>query len=320
MKLRATKMVLTALLMTSTTSYAQDAPTMLRLSTGSELATWTIAAPNPLHKTPVIFVHGGPGMYTTDGAKLKGVSLRDAGFATIYFDQAGGGKSKQIAVKDYTIERAVADLEALRIALRHDKIILWGSSYGASLATIYAARYPANVAGVILTSPGSFPGTNAKRNYQITNRDKVKLGKELVSAAGKIDKNGTAAEATLSQSEAGRLFDDVVNADLMGAMVCKGSDLAAPPPGSGGNLYANRLISKDLDKRKFKFTAPINVPALVLRGTCDFIDEENAAKFAALFGTSVTTIEGSGHGLLEKRSEIEAAFARFASEQLALVE
>lgn len=324
MKLSVYKSVLAAFLLTNlitpAISHAQDAPTMLSVSTGSELATWTMLAEKPLHKTPVIYVHGGPGMYTTDGAKKKGASLRNAGFTTIYFDQAGGGKSKHIAVKDYTIERAVADLEALRIALGQDKIIIWGSSYGASLAAIYTARYPANVAGIILTSPGSYPGTSAKRDYKITNRDKVKMSKELISAVGKVDNNGQSAEASLSQSDAGRLFDDLVNADLMGGMVCKGSNITPPAPGSGGNLYANRLIAKDLDKIKFKAAGPIKIPALVLRGSCDFITESSAAKFAALFGTKVTTINSSGHGLLENKDDIEAAFAQFANGPLAAVE
>jgi pimeloyl-ACP methyl ester carboxylesterase len=188
------------------------------------------------------------------------------------------------------------------------------------LATIYTVRYPANVAGLILTSPGSYPGTSAKRDYKITNRDKVKMSKELISAVGKVDSKGQSAEASLSQSDAGRLFDDVVNADLMGGMVCKGSNIAAPAPGSGGNLYANRFISRDLDKLKFKAAGPIKIPALVLRGSCDFITESSAAKFAALFGTKVTTINSSGHGLLENRDDIEAAFAQFANGPLAAVE
>jgi pimeloyl-ACP methyl ester carboxylesterase len=320
MRLIAYSAAIGAFLITSAASFAQDAPTMISLPTGSELATWTIAAEKLVHKTPVIFVHGGPGMYTTDGARKKGASLRNAGFNTIYFDQAGGGKSKQIAVKDYTIERAVADLEALRVALGQDKVILWGSSYGASLAAIYTARYPGNVAGIILTSPGSFPGTSAKRDYKITNRDKVKMAKELTSAVGKVDKNGQAAEASLSQTDAGRLFDDLVNADLIGGMVCKGSNITPPPPGVGGNLYANRLISKDLDKLKFKFEGTIKVPAMVLRGSCDFVSESSAAKFAALFGTTVTTITGSGHGMLENRTDIEAAFSQFVNGPLAAVE
>ncbi len=291
---------------------AQSAPVMVKLATGSELATWTLAPEKLSHSTPVVFLHGGPGMYTTEGAKAKGAAFRAAGFVTIYFDQAGGGKSKAIPAAGYTIERAIADVEALRVALGHDKLILWGSSYGASLATIYAARYPARVAGIILTSPGSFPGTKPKRDYGITNRDKVKIGKELSAAVRQIDSKGAAAEASLPQSKVNPLFDALVNDDLMGGMVCKGANIAPPPPGTGGNLYGNRLIDKSLDAMKFQPAGLLKMPALIVRGSCDFLPANNAEKLAGLFSTSVVTIPGSGHGLIENPSALTAAFATFA--------
>jgi pimeloyl-ACP methyl ester carboxylesterase len=299
---------------------AQQAPVMVSLTTGSEVATWTLPAEKPSHKTPVVFVHGGPGMYTSEGAKAKGATLRAAGFTTIYYDQAGGGKSKHLPAVNYTVERAVADLEALRVSLKQEKLVLWGSSWGASLATLYAAKYPDHVAGIILTSPGSYPGTHTKHDYKPTNRGKVKLSKELSAAAGKIDRSGAAAESSLSQDDAGRAFDVLVNADLMGGMVCKGSTMTAPSPGAGGNLFANRMIAKDLDKMSFKPTASIRVPTLILRGGCDFLSAGNAEAFAKLLGGTVTTVAGTGHGMLENRAAIDGAFSAFASGPLASVD
>ncbi len=298
----------------------ETAPTMLSLSTGSEVATWTLQPEKKTHTTPVVFLHGGPGMYTTPGVMARGATFRSAGFATIYFDQAGGGKSKKLAARDYTIDRAVADLEALRIATGQNKMILWGNSYGASLATLYANRFPDRVAGIILTSPGSYPGTHAAHNYSKSNRGKIKLGKALSDAVNAVDRDGAAAEAKLSQAEAGRLFDELANADMMSAMVCKGSTIAPPKPGSGGNLYANRLIGKNLDTITFKANSVLKVPALILRGSCDFLPESNAASFAKLLGISVTTIPNTGHGFLENPTAIEAEFSAFAKGALAAVE
>ena len=299
---------------------AQSAPVMVKLPTGSELATWMLAPDKPSHKTPVIFLHGGPGMYTTEGAKAKGAAFRAAGFTTIYFDQAGGGKSKAIPAAGYTIERAIADVEALRAALGHERVILWGNSYGAGLATLYASRFPARTAGVILTSPGFYPGTRPKRDYSVTNRDKVKMGKELSAAIRQIDSKGAAAEASLPQSKVNPLFDALVNDDLMGGMVCKGANLKPPPPGTGGNVYGNRLIDKSLDALKFKPAGQLKVPALVVRGSCDFLPLSNAERLAALFGTTVVTIPSSGHGLVENPAALEAAFTAFARGILAGVD
>jgi pimeloyl-ACP methyl ester carboxylesterase len=291
-------------------------PEMVQLSTGSEVAVWTMKPEKVEKQTPVLFLHGGPGMYTTANAMNKGEAFREAGFTTVYFDQAGGGKSKRLAATDYTIDRVVADIEALRQKLGYEKMILWGSSYGASLATLYATRHPDRAAGIILTSPGSYPDTQSSRNYKITNEGKITYSKELKRALGSIDSQGAAAEAKLSQDEAGRLFDEAVNADMMGRMVCKGATITAPPPGSGANLYANRLLSKSLDKTPFKPEVLPRIPALIVRGSCDFLPIENAAKFGKLFGIDVTTIERSGHGLLENPEAYKSVMMRFAAESL----
>jgi pimeloyl-ACP methyl ester carboxylesterase len=177
------------------------APQMKALSTGSELAIWSLAPEKPVHATPIVYLHGGPGLYT-EGRRLdEGAVFRAAGFTTIYFDQVGGGQSKRLKATEYSIDRAVYDLEALRISLGQEKLILWGNSYGASLAALYSSRFPLRVSALILTSPGSFPGTDAKRSYSLTNRGSVSLGKELSVAVGKIDKKGAAAETEVSQGD-----------------------------------------------------------------------------------------------------------------------
>jgi pimeloyl-ACP methyl ester carboxylesterase len=299
---------------------AEPAPTMVTLSTGSEVATWTLAPEKQKHQTVVLFLHGGPGLYTEARRLDEGRPFRAAGFTTVYFDQVGGGKSKRLPASDYSLERAVADVEALRVKLGQDRLILWGNSFGTSLAAIYAARFPGRVAGLILTSPGTFPGTNPKRSYSLTNRDKVKLSKDLLAAAGKIDKAGGSAETKVSQDEAGKAFDAMVAAELIEGMVCKGAQISPPALAGGGNLFANRIILKQVERLAFKPQPMPKSPTLIIRGSCDFLPESNAAAYAKLFGASVTPIAGAGHGLLEKRGEVEAAFAAFAAEGLAGVE
>lgn len=295
---------------------AQPTPATLPLSTGSELAVWTIAPDKPTHITPVIFLHGGPGMYTEARRFDEGQIFRDAGFTTIYFDQAGGGKSKQLPANAYSLERAVNDLEAMRIEIKQEKLIFWGNSYGATLAAVYAARYPGHVAAVILTSPGTFPGTNPKRNYSLTNRDKVKFSKALSTAVAKIDKDGAAAEKAVTQAEAGALFDEAIAAELIEGMVCKGAQISPPALSGGGNLFANRIILRQVEKLQFAST-PIAIPALVVRGSCDFLGPENASQFVTLFGASSVVVSKSGHSLLENRTDLDTALREFTKAKLA---
>ncbi len=53
---------------------------------------------------------------------------------------------------DYTTADTVADIEALRVALGYQKLVLFGTSYGTKVALEYAARYPQNVEALVLDS------------------------------------------------------------------------------------------------------------------------------------------------------------------------
>ncbi len=53
---------------------------------------------------------------------------------------------------DYTTADTVADIEALRVALGYQKLVLFGTSYGTKVALEYAERYPQNVEALVLDS------------------------------------------------------------------------------------------------------------------------------------------------------------------------
>jgi proline iminopeptidase len=293
-------------------------PAMVKLATGSEVATWTFPASGARrHAVPVLFLHGGPGLYTEARRFDEGAPLRAAGFDTIYFDQAGGGRSARLKASDYSLDRAVADVEALRIALGHEKLVLWGNSWGAALATLYASRHPGRVAGFVLTAPGMFPGFGGKRDYSRTDRDKVEYAKDVTAAVNRIDREGAAAEAALPQDRAGAIFDTMVAAELIDGVVCKGAGVKPPSLPGGGNLYVNRLISRDLKALKFKPAPLVKVPAIIVRGSCDFLSMASAERYAAVLGAPVITVAGAGHGLLEQRAAVDAALSNFAQGPLA---
>ena len=298
-------------------------PTMIILPTGSRLATWNLPATGVARRTPVVFLHGGPGGFVTTGAIDKGASLRAAGFTTFYFDQAGTGQSDRIPAVQYTLDRAVADVEALRKFLNADRIVLWGSSYGADLAVLYEQRFPDKVAGLIFTSPASFPGTKPDRDYRVTNDPKTEASDALSRAARMIDRQGAAAEATLSQDAAGKLFDaDLNNGALDGRMVCKGSTAAPPTAVTGGNLYPNRMLAKELKGLKplIAVLATTRRPAITIRGACDFIPLSSAEKYKAAYGGTLVTIPATGHGLRENPSAFDSTLRQFALGPLAVLE
>ena len=301
-------------------SAAPAPPVMMPLSTGSNLAVWVLPADGgPARSAPVVFLHGGPGLYTEARRFDEAAVMRGAGFDTIFFDQAGGGQSARLPAADYSLDRAVADIEALRVALGKEQLVLWGNSYGAALAALYAARYPGRVAGVILTSPGMFPGYAGTRDSGRTDRDRVVYGKDVSAAIDRIDRDGGKAETDLPQAQAGRLFDELVAAELIDGMVCKGATVRAPALPGGGNLYAQRLIARDLKAVKASPKAVVGIPALIVRGTCDFLPMASAERYRALFGGRIAEIAANGHGLLEDRAAVDAIIAGFARDSLAAV-
>lgn len=297
---------------------AAPSPVMVGLSTGSRIAAWTLPATSGAkHQTPIIFLHGGPGLYTEARRLEEGAVFRELGFSTIYFDQAGGGRSDRLPVAEYSLARAVADLEALRVSLGQDHVILWGNSYGAALATLYAQQFPDRVAALILTAPGVFPGLDAKRDYTVTARDKVEYSPAVRDAIDAIDRKPVETEKRLSQALAGELFDQLVGEELLDGVVCKGASVRPPTLPGGGNLYAQRAIFRDLKRARLPVESAVRVPTLIVRGSCDFIPTRSAARYVFFFRGKLVAVEGTGHGLIEHREMVDAALKAFAGNELA---
>lgn len=97
---------------------------------------------------PVLFLHGGPGAGFSAGHRR----FFDPRFYRIVLvDQRGSGKSLPYAEIDGNdTQNLIADLEALRNFLAVDQWLLFGGSWGSSLALAYAQAHPAACAGLIL--------------------------------------------------------------------------------------------------------------------------------------------------------------------------
>lgn len=97
---------------------------------------------------PVVFLHGGPG----SGCRPSHRRLFDPRkYRIILFDQRGCGRSTPYGcIKDNTSAHLVADMEQIRQQLKINKWILFGGSWGATLALLYARQYASRVAGLVL--------------------------------------------------------------------------------------------------------------------------------------------------------------------------
>jgi len=97
---------------------------------------------------PIIFLHGGPG----GGCGEKQRRFFDPKFyRIILFDQRGCGKSTPLGeTKENTTKDLINDIETIRKHLKIEKWILFGGSWGSSLALAYGVKYPQYLRGLIL--------------------------------------------------------------------------------------------------------------------------------------------------------------------------
>lgn len=97
---------------------------------------------------PVVFLHGGPG----SGCNPSQRRFFDPHFyRIILLDQRGCGRSMpQGCVEDNDTDALVNDIETLKEHLDVTKWLVFGGSWGSTLALIYALAHPKSVTGLIL--------------------------------------------------------------------------------------------------------------------------------------------------------------------------
>jgi proline iminopeptidase len=97
---------------------------------------------------PVLFLHGGPGA----GAGAVHRRFFDPQhWRVIIFDQRGAGRSRPLGeLRDNTTPHLVRDIEVLRQFLGIEDWLLFGGSWGSTLALAYAQEHPNRVLGCVL--------------------------------------------------------------------------------------------------------------------------------------------------------------------------
>ena len=97
---------------------------------------------------PVVFLHGGPG----SGSSPKHRRFFDPqAYRIVVYDQRGAGRSKPLGeLLDNTTLHLVADLESLRVFLGVERWLVFGGSWGSTLALAYAQTHPERCLGLIL--------------------------------------------------------------------------------------------------------------------------------------------------------------------------
>ncbi len=97
---------------------------------------------------PVVFLHGGPG---AGSAPAHRRFFDPAHYRIVIFDQRGAGRSRPLGeLRDNTTPLLIADMENLRRRLGIERWLVFGGSWGSTLALAYAIAHPERCSGLVL--------------------------------------------------------------------------------------------------------------------------------------------------------------------------
>jgi proline iminopeptidase len=279
------------------------------LPTGSRLAYLKLTGTGSQHHTPVIFVHGGPGVADMRGDSAYLRPLADAGYDVYLYDQLGAGHSERLSdPSGYTIARALADLDAFRQAIGAPRVDLLAYSWGATLSAAYLAAHPDRVDKVVFASPGAMVGGTSDVNdllgrLSLARRLRVyrqALVPRALLAWTLVQVNPRAAHAYAGDAEMDARFR------RLSAAVAPG--LFCHPVASAGadvGFYANAVMLRPSVWRRFdphQALRQVRTPALVVKGSCDYLSWASAVDYrTTLPDARMVYLAGTGHQLYAER-------------------
>ncbi len=104
---------------------------------------------------PALYLHGGPGSGIMGGYRRH---CDPAVFLIVSFEQRGCGRSRPLAsdakadLPTNTTQHLIADIELLRLHLGVDRWLIYGASWGTTLALAYAQAHAQRVSGLVLAA------------------------------------------------------------------------------------------------------------------------------------------------------------------------
>lgn len=134
--------------------------------------------------TIIICIHGGPG--ADYRYMLNGKDLASRGYRVIFYDQVGSGLSQRFKEEFYNnMDVKGVFLDELKGVINHykrrdsQKVMLFGHSWGAIMATAYAGQYPNEIDGMVLMEPGGLKWSDIIE--YISKSQSVKLWSEMLN-------------------------------------------------------------------------------------------------------------------------------------------
>jgi proline iminopeptidase len=261
--------------------------------------------------TPAVILSGGPG-FTVDYMIPVGDFL-PTGYQRIYFEQRGTGRSRpaKLVPESMTLQTVVEDLEALRVHLKQDRLLLVGHSWGGMLAMGYAVAHPDRVDRLILIGSG---GPTLEFTQWFGDNIEARLRPQDLEARTywrAAAKNGVAADKVALEN---------IKAIVPGYFFDRTKGLAFATEIKDGALHndVNGLLFADLGKHYDLRPGlrKLDRPVLIIQGHQDPIGDKTAEDIHALIaGSTLTYINKSGHfPWIEQPDDFRKAMAEFLAQ------
>ena len=257
---------------------------------------------------PVLFCHGGPGGHCSAAHRRF---FDPQCYRAILFDQRGCGRSQPLGeTRHNTTWDLVADIEALRHHLGIDHWLLFGGSWGSTLALAYAQSQPAVVLGLVLR--GVFLGTDEEVDWFLHGLRRF-LPEAWQAFARALDPrtSGHLLQACLRRLQAARPPDAIAAARAWLDYELAAVSLGEPPlessmsPSDEAALARVRVQTQYLRRQCFLAERPIlsrmagirSLPSIIVQGRLDMVcPPVTAHRLAAQWDAAeLRMVENGGH-------------------------
>lgn len=240
---------------------------------------------------PLLVVHGGPGLPHTYLRSLERLADERE---VIFWDQLGCGNSERPANRElWTMQRSVAELDAVVKGLGLNGFHLFGNSWGGMLAQQYALDVPSGAVSLIISnSIASIPQFS-----QMVARLKTELDPATQSAIDRHEAAGTTHAA--EYQDAIRTWNETYlcrvrpwPAELLEAFAHMGTDIFETMFGPSDF----RIVGTVRDWDVFDRLAEIALPTLILAGRFDECRPEHMwAMHQRIAGSRFELFESTAH-------------------------
>lgn len=156
------------------------AEAFINVEDGYKVWTKSIGGSSKNARTPLLVLHGGPGMAHDYLDNLE--ALASDTQKVVFYDQLGCGRSDTPNdPQRWKVPRFVTEVDFVRNALHLDEVVILGQSWGGMLALEYFLTQPKGVQGGILS--------NSLSSAPLLSKEIQRLLRELLGAKSSPDEN-----------------------------------------------------------------------------------------------------------------------------------